>query len=294
MSKRDIRILTGTSGYHYSFWGPGNSGRKLNTFYENKNAQKWLTQYSKHLSSVEINCTRYRKMTPKMCETWKSKVDDSFRFVVKAPTWITHNKKLNNFAEWWEEDFQPCIEVLDETFECVLFQFPPVFKYTLANVEKLRTVKQLIPMHIKCAFEFRDLAWFDENNLLPDLFEGSWTQTIVDVPEIRGQRMNFGNLSGGVHMGVTNPQFVYTRFHGTQAYSCGTYHRKLEYHTDVAASITAASQSACVLAYFNNVDTWTARPFRDIEGIYADRVPRDLPFVPSAVHDAQLYKSLLM
>ena len=93
-------ITFGTTGYSYKFWGPAISNCKsVNNYYRKGNyKQSWLKKYSADLQSVEINVTRYRKLTPKMCKTWLSNVPENFIFTIKIGTYITHNKKLCDFA----------------------------------------------------------------------------------------------------------------------------------------------------------------------------------------------------
>ena len=148
------RFYVGTSGYAYKFWGdeivPTPIRESVKTFYGNTR-NKLSTYVSKigeptdsYMPSVEINCTRYRKLTPAMCKKWAKDTPDYFKFTVKAPTWITHGKKLIDFEEWWNDDFYPCLEALGDKLVSVLFQFPPRFKYTSKNLEKLQTAVDVI------------------------------------------------------------------------------------------------------------------------------------------------------
>lgn len=280
----------GTSGYSYGFWGPHPSNPEVKNFYPVKTKTRWLKYYSGQLGSVEINCTRYRKLTPKMCQKWVTQVPDGFSITIKASTYITHNKKLCDFQAWWDE-FYPCVTTLGSRFCSVLFQFPPVFKYTEANLKKLQTMKGIIPPGIRCAFEFRDLNWYNSSEVMTKLFKDNWTQVILTVPEIRSQeKYNFGNLPGGTHIGVINPNFVYLRFHGTSNYSSGTYgsDRIME-----VLELIKNINPTFLCAYFNNTDTWTLRPFNTMEMDYNDGILVGPQLTPSAIYDAKLLTVLL-
>lgn len=280
----------GTSGYSYDYWGPHPNNPEVKNFYPIKTKTKWLKYYSGYLKSVEINCTRYRKLTPSMCQKWVSQVPENFSITIKASTYITHNKKLCDFDEWWKE-FYPCILVLGSRFCTVLFQFPPVFVKSERNIAKLQTMKSIIPSHILCAFEFRDVSWYQSDSVMETLFTGGWTQVILTVPELRqALKFNFGNLPGGTHIGIINPDFVYLRFHGTTNYSSGTYGsaRMIQ-----AQELVNNINPKIVCAYFNNVDTWTLRPFNNMEMDYTDGIPVGPQLVPSAIYDAKLLSILL-
>src|SRR5688572_21374716 len=82
-----MELFVGTSGYSYKEW--------KGTFYPEKlPAAKMLSFYAEHFPTVEINNTFYRMPEPKMIEKWAGEVPSSFRFVLKAPQRITHQKKL--------------------------------------------------------------------------------------------------------------------------------------------------------------------------------------------------------
>lgn len=286
-----MNINIGTSGYSYPYWGPHPTNPDIKNFYTVKTKTKWLEQYGAKLKSVEINCTRYRKLTPKMCKGWIEKVPEDFTITIKASTYITHDKKLCDFKKWWEE-FYPCVVVLGNRFCSILFQFPPVFKKTPANLLKLKTVKKIIPSNVKCAFEFRDTSWYDPCEELKKLFVDCWTQVILTVPEIRHQeKFNFGNLPGGTHIGILNPNFTYFRFHGTTDYSSGTYGpNRLIDIIDIINTI----DPKCLCAYFNNVDTWTLqRPYDYVEAEYTEATPVGVQLTPSAIYDSNLLGDLL-
>lgn len=287
----DLNI--GTSGYNYKFWGPCTVDKSIKTdsYYPTTNSKKWLERYARDLNSVEINCTRYNKLKPESCLNWVRQTPENFTFTIKAPLHITHYKKLNDFSEWWLS-FQPCIYALGKKFKCILFQFHPNFKCSEKNIEKLKTVKKVIPVDVKCAFEFRDLAWYNPSPPvsadLMDLFTDNFCQVVLIVPEVRNQDNNFGNLPGGIHIGITNPSFIYFRFHGTFDYSCGTYAEKLDEYIAILESMRDSQkfkrETVCV--YFNNTDTWTLLPFSSQEGDFSEGVPYDLAYLPSAIYDA--------
>jgi uncharacterized protein YecE (DUF72 family) len=177
-----------------------------------------------------------------------------------------------------------------------------MFKYTSDNLTKLENVKQVVPADIKCAVELRAPEWFSPEAIksarMQALFTNNWTQAILILPELRHLRerkageekeATFGKMPGGINVGVINPKFVYLRFHGTTGYSMGTY--GAEYMLQILELIERINPTY-LCAYFNNTDSWTMLPKRNLEGDY-HRVPLRIPILPSAVYDASLLEELL-
>lgn len=287
-----MELNIGTSGYNYKFWGPCSADKSLKpqSYYTSTNNKQWLKKYSKDLGSVEINCTRYKKLSFSTCEKWKLETPEDFTFTIKAPIYITHYLKLDRFKTWWDEFF-PCIRGLGEKFKCILFQFPPTFKNTAENIQKIKNVKEIIPENIKCAFELRDLSWY-ATDLTEKLFQNNFTQVILAVPEVRSKKCNFGNLNGGLHIGIINTKFIYIRFHGTYDYSCGTYTDNLNFYSEIMAEIKR-EETETICAYFNNTDTWTLAPFSHLEGEFSKGIPIGISYTPSAIFDAICFRRLL-
>src|SRR5829696_6113946 len=83
-----MRVRTGTSGFSYkerkgAFYPAGLPDKKM------------LPHYAAHLDTVEINNTFYRLPKPALIEGWRDRVDDDFRFAIKASQRITHMGRLN-------------------------------------------------------------------------------------------------------------------------------------------------------------------------------------------------------
>ena len=126
---------------------------------------------------------------------------------------------------------------------------------------------------------------------MTDLFSDNWTQVILTVPELRHQdKFNFGNLPGGIHIGVINPNFIYLRFHGTTDYSSGTYGsgRMLE-----MLELVNNINPKVLCAYFNNTDSWTLLPFNNLEADYTDGTAVGVQLTPSSIYDAKLLSVFL-
>lgn len=299
-----MQIIYGSSGYQYEMWGPpppksGVSSDSIKNYYTTKNKDKQLWIYAKEFPSVELNFTRYRKLTPKASSNFVKKTPIGFKFFIKASLYITHYKKLTDFGVWWTE-FEVCLKIFEEAnrLEGVLFQFHPSFKKNRKNLEKLENMKKVIPERFIIALEFRDSSWYstsiggDEDVHLVKLFEGNWIFATLHLPEVRGNDANFGDLSGGIHAPpseVSANELAYHRFHGTYDYSHGTY--GFEYLSRWREGLSPDMKK--VYAYFNNTDTY------EVEGIpekgipYSRGVPLGVQLTPSPIYDMRCISALV-
>lgn len=83
-----------------------------------------LTRYSSLFNGVEINSTFYRRHKPTTFERWAHSVPANFRFSIKIPKEITHNRAMKNIAEPFDtflEDIAP----LGSKCGPLLCQLPP-------------------------------------------------------------------------------------------------------------------------------------------------------------------------
>jgi uncharacterized protein YecE (DUF72 family) len=145
-----LQTLVGTSGYSYAPW----KGR----FYPQKiKPAEMLPYYAGKFSTVEINNTFYRMPSPELFTTWAEQTPPSFRFAVKSPRRITHEKKLVDSADTVERLYA-IGAVLGEKMGPVLFQLPP---FARKDAPKLATFLGQLPPGAKAAFEFRHESWFD-------------------------------------------------------------------------------------------------------------------------------------
>jgi uncharacterized protein YecE (DUF72 family) len=144
-------VYVGTSGYNYPEW----KGR----FYpENLAASKMLPYYSERFSTVEINYTFYRMPTARLVTGWAAQVPASFRFTLKAPRRITHDRKLRDGAEL-VRGFCEAAQELGPQLGALLFQLPPSFKKDLGVFDEFLAV---LPPRVCAAFEFRHDSWLHD------------------------------------------------------------------------------------------------------------------------------------
>jgi uncharacterized protein YecE (DUF72 family) len=146
-------ILVGTSGYNYPEW-------KGSFYPSDLPATKFLPYYASKFPTVEINYTFYRMPTPKLIAGWRAQVPADFRFTLKAPKRITHDRRLRA-AEVAEslQGFITAAAELGPQRAALLFQLPPNFKKDLVLFNEFLS---LLPPKTTAAFEFRHDSWLDD------------------------------------------------------------------------------------------------------------------------------------
>jgi uncharacterized protein YecE (DUF72 family) len=147
-----MQLLTGTSGFSYPAW--------RGTFYPEKLPEaKMLGFYAERLAAVEINNTFYRMPTPEMLARWAADVPEGFRFAIKSPRRITHEKRLADVADTVERLAATARELGDKLGP-ILFQLPPNMKKDLPRLEAFLAT---LPPGLQAAVEFRHESWFADD-----------------------------------------------------------------------------------------------------------------------------------
>lgn len=116
-----------------------------------------LARYARHLNAVEINSSFYRPHQRKTYERWAASVPKDFRFSVKLPRTITHDRRLKDFREPLERF---CAEVsgLGGKLAVILVQLPPSLSCDTDDAAALFQALKSIPASIVC--EPRHASWF--------------------------------------------------------------------------------------------------------------------------------------
>lgn len=146
-----MSIYIGTSGYAYKEW----KGK----FYPDKiRPDEMLPYYSARFGAVELNNTYYKLPPPENFEKWRAETPADFKFAVKAPSTITHIRRLKDIAEPLRQLLEAAAP-LKEKMGPVLFQLPPNFKQDLA---RLKEFLKALPPKGRFTMEFRNETWFTE------------------------------------------------------------------------------------------------------------------------------------
>jgi uncharacterized protein YecE (DUF72 family) len=226
MKKENLYI--GCSGFYNNDW-------KSSLYPEDTKSKDFLTLYSKEFNSVEINSTFYRKPTVKTLLKWVDETPDDFKFFIKIPKTISHEKRLKDCKE---EISEFCIHIqsnLKEKLSGFLYQFPPSFKNTQENID---LILNNIDFNFLNVIEFRYESWW-RDEIFKLLKENNLVFSGVSFP---------GNLPEDVI--INHPDILYYRLHGKPVLYKSEYSE--EFLDDLAEKIKAEQKKTFI--FFNN--TW--------------------------------------
>lgn len=152
-------IHIGTSGWSYADW--------VGSFYESgTKAGDYLRAYAGHFDTVEVDSTYYRPPALRTVEGWAVKTPAHFRFAVKAPGEITHEKVLKECGRDWD-GFLAALEPLGEKLSCVLLQFGYFNKKAFATagpfLKRLETFFADNEDRVPLAVEIRNKNWLSND-----------------------------------------------------------------------------------------------------------------------------------
>ena len=170
-----MNVLVGTSGYSYKEWKGG--------FYPpGLKAAGMLRFYAERFPTVEINNTFYRMPSAELLARWAADVPAGFRFVLKAPRRITHEKRLVDVADTTARLLEVAAS-LGEKQGPFLFQLPP---YSKKDAARLREFLALLPKEVRAAFEFRDPSW-DDDEVSQALCDAGAARCLADTDDHQGE-----------------------------------------------------------------------------------------------------------
>jgi uncharacterized protein YecE (DUF72 family) len=117
-----------------------------------------LERYARCLNAVEINSSFYRPHQHKTYQRWAASVPARFRFAVKVPKAMTHERRLDDCAALLER-FVAEVAGLGDRLGVLLVQLPPklAFEKRVAN-RFFRDLHQRIDASVAC--EPRHASWF--------------------------------------------------------------------------------------------------------------------------------------
>lgn len=123
-----------------------------------------LQRYAGRFDAVEINTSFYRPHRPATYAKWAQSVPEAFRFCVKVPKQITHERRLVDCDELLARFMSECGQ-LGEKLGCLLIQLPPSLAYDPVSAAAFLTA--LRARHAGwVAIEPRHRSWLDAEALL--------------------------------------------------------------------------------------------------------------------------------
>jgi uncharacterized protein YecE (DUF72 family) len=160
-----------------------------------------LERYAGRFRAAEINSTFWRRHQPATLERWRKTVPRGFRFAVKLPRAITHERELRAARAPLREFFDD-VAALRDRLGPVLVQLPPSLSFERRRVEAFfRTLRALYQGHVAC--EPRHASWFSAAATAVMAAHGV-ARVAADPP-----RVPEGDQPGG------SPSLVYFRLHGS-------------------------------------------------------------------------------
>ena len=204
-----------------------------------------LARYAQTLHGVEINSSFYRPHAAQLYSKWAAAVPERFRFSVKMPKSITHEKRLLDCDELLC-GFLDQLQGLGARLGCILIQLPPSLEYdaSLAGAffELFRALHDG-PL----AIEPRNPGWFtpDAAQLLAN----------YDVARVAADpaRVPSAAIGGG------SADLVYFRLHGSPRIYWSRYED--DFLDELSLRISSvARQARAVWCIFDNTASGSAIP----------------------------------
>lgn len=233
-----------------------------------------LTEYAGRLPVVELDTPFYGIPRQSTVANWQAAVPDGFQYILKANQVMTRHDRQHPLEEAGItaafDQFIMAIQpmVTAGKLMTVLFQFPPFFNRTTANIQYLRDVR-LKMGKLPVAVEFRSPSWFETPGMTADVMAYLQSLKLTNVTTDEPH-----NLNDGIPLveTVTTPELAVVRLHGRNAqgwFNQGTDWRKTRtlYRyseaelQDIAALVKRVAQPAqqvCVI--FNNNSAKDAAP----------------------------------
>ncbi|MFN3605522.1 MAG: DUF72 domain-containing protein, partial [Leptonema sp. (in: bacteria)] len=201
-----MKIYIGTSGWQYYHW--------YNKFYpQNLKSKDFLSFYSKHFKTVEVNTSFYHFTKESTFKNWLSQVPKNFLFSIKLHRLFTHFRrlKLNKDDKRILKETITSYKILGKNLGVILIQLPPGLKKDIKLLKIfLKKLKNLVK-DLKLAIEFRHQSWLNEE-VYKILKENKIAFVISDSPRWPTEI-------------VKTTDFVYIRFHGKPKLFASKYSR---------------------------------------------------------------------
>ncbi|HJU64027.1 MAG TPA: DUF72 domain-containing protein [Gemmatimonadaceae bacterium] len=163
-------VRIGTQGWNYDAW--------IGPFYPaGTRPPDFLTVYARAFDTVEVDSTFYAIPAEKVVRGWAERTPPDFKFAVKLPQEITHEKRLRDSKEVAQEFFER-MRLLGDKLGPVLIQLGPDFGP--AELPALAAFLPHLPRDLDIAVEFRQRGWIHEG-ILALLREHRVAVTLTDA-----------------------------------------------------------------------------------------------------------------
>ena len=144
----------GCSGWSYEGW-------KGNFYPKDMENKDYLSYYSKFFKFVEIDSTYYNIPSRSSVRSWKDKTPEDFKFSLKFPKVITHEKKLEDVVKLLSILFYSLEPLIEKTLT-LLIQLPP-FLSEKKGFNPLQGMIRHLDKRFRYSLEVRHSSWFNDN-----------------------------------------------------------------------------------------------------------------------------------
>ncbi len=124
-------------------------------------SKDYLSYYSKFFQFVEIDSTYYHIPSRSTVRGWRDKTPTDFRFSLKFPKIITHEKKLEDVTKPLSILFYALEPLIDKTLT-LLIQLPP-FLSEKKGFNPLQDMIRHLDKRFRYSLEVRHSSWFNDN-----------------------------------------------------------------------------------------------------------------------------------
>ena len=192
-----------------------------------------LERYAARFAGVEINSSFYRPHRPETWRRWAETVPGSFRFTVKVPRTITHERRLADCDEP-AAAFLAEMEGLGDKLAILLVQLPPKLAFDAAVAESFFTGFGA-RSRARLACEPRHPTWFDDE---PDrLLERLGIARVAADPAVVPAAAVPGGWRG----------LAYWRLHGSPVTYRSSYEDRLDhYAAQIRAEVDQGREAWCM------------------------------------------------
>jgi uncharacterized protein YecE (DUF72 family) len=203
-----------------------------------------LARYATYFDCVEVNSSFHKPHRATTFARWAEGVPPEFRFAVKLPRVISHERRLLSCADEVNR-FCGAAAGLGDKLGALLVQLPPSLLFDeSAAAATFSQLKHALPATIVC--EARHLSWFqpDVDRLFREL---GITRVFADPP-----------IDPSLQPAVTAASFAYLRLHGQPRRYYSAY--SPEYLAALAARLRPAASGAGAWCIFDNTASAAAWP----------------------------------
>ena len=143
-----MRVHVGTSGWSYEHW--------QGVLYPHGiPPRERLGHYLARYRTVELNSSYYRWPKDSAFASWRRRMPEGFLLSVKAPSLLTHVRRLYG-PEAWMHRLSRGLARLGDRFGVLLVQLSPRMAF---DYERLAYFLGCVPPGMRTAFEFRHPSW---------------------------------------------------------------------------------------------------------------------------------------